>query len=351
MNVLITQHRLKQRGGTEMYIFDLARNLIARGHRAIVYSPQVGELEAQFRAATIPVIDDLNRLQMIPDVIHGQHSIETLSAMLHFAETPAIYVLHDWGWVIDQPPLLDRIATYIAVDETCYDRLVVREGIPADRAIILQNAVDLDRFQKRPPLPKTPRKALMFSNYAAASEIKPIRTACSELGIDLNLVGSNAQNQTDQPEILLRQHDLVFAKGRCAREAIAVGCAVVVADAQLGGGLVTAENVQSMAGLNFGRRLLRHPISKEFVVQQVQKYDAADATRVSDHVRAHAGLDPLVDNLIDVYERAINRATQTQVNPILESRQISDHLRRWSIELAAYQSSIEQQSNGQPRAA
>ena len=162
MNVLITQHRLKRRGGTEMYAFDIARKLIEQGHRAIVYSPQLGDLEEEFRTATIPVVADLNRIQVRPDVIHGQHGIETLTAMLQFPNTPAIYVIHDWAWVFDKPPLLDRIAKYVAVDETCYDRLVVREGIPEDRAMVLQNAVDLDRFQRRSPLPDSPRQAHCF---------------------------------------------------------------------------------------------------------------------------------------------------------------------------------------------
>ena len=153
MNILITQHCLRERGGTEMYVFDLARKLIQRGHRVVVYCTQVGRLARDLMVATIPVVDNLNQVQIKPDIIHGHHGFETLTALLHFPQTPAVYVLHDWAWVFDKPPLLNRILKYIAVDETCLDRLVIREGIPRNRAIVLQNAVDLDVFQPRPPLP------------------------------------------------------------------------------------------------------------------------------------------------------------------------------------------------------
>jgi len=43
----------------------------------------------------------------------------------------------------------------------------------------------------------------------------------------------------EQPEEVLPNYDLVFAVGRAAIEAMAIGCAVIVADAYGLGGLVT----------------------------------------------------------------------------------------------------------------
>lgn len=61
---------------------------------------------------------------------------------------------------------------------------------------------------------------------------------------------------------MLGGYDLVFAKARCALEAMAVGCAVVLCDVGGLGPLVTRAQVQHLRRWNFGRRtrLRRAPV-------------------------------------------------------------------------------------------
>ena len=56
-------------------------------------------------------------------------------------------------------------------------------------------------------------------------------------------------------------YDLVFAKGRCALEAAAVGAAVILCDIQGLGRMVTSETVAGMYAWNFGMRNLSRPIA------------------------------------------------------------------------------------------
>jgi len=171
--VLLTNRFFRGQSGTEMYVHDVAVKLLARGHRPIVYSPLLGPLAQRLSTATISVVSDLALIQQQPDVIHGQHSLETLEALLHFPRAPAIYVCHDWNWVHDTPPQLPRVRRYVAVDETVRERLLVREGIaPADVEVIF-NGVDLERFQPRPALPPRPQKALAISNYLEPGQVAP----------------------------------------------------------------------------------------------------------------------------------------------------------------------------------
>ncbi len=58
----------------------------------------------------------------------------------------------------------------------------------------------------------------------------------------------------DDPERILPRYDLVFAKGRCALEAMAAGCAVIVCDAVGLGEMVTHGSVEEMRRWNFGAR-------------------------------------------------------------------------------------------------
>ena len=56
---------------------------------------------------------------------------------------------------------------------------------------------------------------------------RAIAAACHAAGITLDVVGGAAGRVSDAPEHLLPAYDIVFAKGRTALEALAVGCATV----------------------------------------------------------------------------------------------------------------------------
>src|SRR5260221_13798911 len=159
--VLMTNLVLSGRTGTEVVIRDLARGLQRRGHKPIVYSSYLGEMAHELESYTIPVVDDLANVAVTPDVIHGHHTLETAAAVLHFPNTPAVYVCHDWASWHDRPPRLPRVRRYVAVDYTCRDRLVCRHGIAEAAVNVIQNAVDLERFSPRAPLPSRPRRAVL----------------------------------------------------------------------------------------------------------------------------------------------------------------------------------------------
>ena len=146
LRVLITNIRVSGRTGTEMYVHDLAKRLLAKGHTPIVYSPRLGPLAQELSQATVTVVDDLSQLCVPPDIIHGQHTLESAIALLHFPRTPAIYVCHDFSWEHDIPPRISRIRHFVAVDHTVRDRLILREGVPESRVSVVNNGVDLQRF-------------------------------------------------------------------------------------------------------------------------------------------------------------------------------------------------------------
>jgi hypothetical protein len=307
LRILITNHSLSNYAGTELYVRDLATQLLSRGHTPIVYSTQLGQVAQDLRAATVPVVDDLNSLAEPPDLIHGQHNLETMTALLHFPQTPAVYFCHGWLGRVESPPRFPRILRYVAVDETCYDRLVCEEAIPVERARVILNFVDLTRFRPRPPLPARPARALLFSNYASEdSSIGAVREACGRAGVALDVVGKMAGNVAAQPEQLLGRYDLVFAKGRCALEALAVGAAVVVCDAQGAGPLVTTRQLEDLRRLNFGVRVLqREKLDADTLAREIAHYDPHDAAEVSRRIRANAGLESAVDEIIALYREVI----------------------------------------------
>ncbi|HEX2092340.1 MAG TPA: glycosyltransferase family 4 protein [Longimicrobiaceae bacterium] len=307
LRVLITNCTLATRTGTELYVRDLAIGLLERGHSPVVYSPFLGPVAEEIRAATIPVTSDLASLGAAPDVIHGHHWPETLTALLAFPGVPALAVCHSWvGWR-DIPFHFPRVLRYVAVDHTCRDRLRFEHGIPEERIRVVLNAVDLDRFRPRAPLPPRPRRALVFSNLAGEkhSHLPAVKQACAAAGIHLDVVGAGVKRSVARPEEVLPAYDLVFAKARSALEALAVGAAVVLCDSVGAGPMVTTANLPRLRPLNFGMRTLRSPVTPSVLGSEIARYDAADAAEVSHQVRESAGRDAMLADLVALYREVV----------------------------------------------
>ncbi len=313
MRVLITNNSLVDRAGSEMYVRDVALELLRRGHQPVAYSTQLGPVAAELRAATVPVIDRLDSLGEPPDVIHGHHHYDTLMALLRFPETPALYYCH--GWLPRQEAALrhPNILRYVAVDELCRERLITEGGIPPDRIEVIFNFFDQRVFLPRPPLPRVPKRALAFSNELTdQTGLAILREACARCGIELDACGLRNGNPNTRPGRLLADYDIVFAKARSAIEALGVGAAVVLCAPGKLGRMVTTENFATLRSWNFGIRNLSRPLEIDLVEAELQNYNPEDAARVATAARTHCELQPAVDRIVRVYERVLSEAKRPQ---------------------------------------
>jgi len=228
LKILITNTRLDGFTGTEVVVRDLALELRRQGHMPLVYSPVPGAMAQAITSQGIEVATDLNKLSTVPDIIHGHHHAQVVEALLHFPSLPAVFVCHSGAADIDEPFYFPRILRYVAVDTRCKARLENTSGIPTQRIEVILNAVDLQRFQPRSALPPKPRRALVFSNYASRyTHLPAVRRACRRMGLELDVLGDLAGTCVADPESVLPGYDLVFAKARCALEAMACGTPVL----------------------------------------------------------------------------------------------------------------------------
>lgn len=310
LRVLITNFKLAGRTGTELYVRDVALRLLERGHTPIVYSPSLGELARELRRASVPVVDDLGAISTPPDVIHGQQRHETMVAMLHFPGVPAVYFCHDWYSPADSPPRFPRVLRYVAVDLACRDKLTLHHAVPEARIRVLPSFVDLTHFKPRAPLPPRPGRALLFCNHAEDDKWGgAVREACRRAGVALDLRGEASGATASRPGELLADYDLVFAKGRAALEALAVGAAVIIYYGPRVGPLVTSAEVDGLLRVNFGIRVMGPRLTPEEVTRavsrEVARYDPADAAAASRRVRETADLDLALDEIVTTYEEAI----------------------------------------------
>ncbi len=298
-----------------------------------MYSPVLGEVAAELRENTVPVVDDLNRIAVAPDLIHGQHHLETMTALTHFPDCPALFVCHGWLPDAEAPPRHPRIFRYLAVDELVATRLRDECAIDRERTLTQLNFVDLERFQPRTDLPARPRRALVVSNHVSeANWLSQLREACASREIGLEAIGTAVGNPHPRPEELVPEYDLVFAKGRAALEAIAVGTAVVLCDRAGLGPLVTEENFSRCRSLNCGVRMLRDQPTVERIQRRLDRYDPDDARRVHQRLRQEAGLDRYLDHLLKVYETVLAEFGDAARDPASEARDLAHYLRHGPLQ-------------------
>lgn len=308
LTVLLTNLVLDWPSGTVIYTRDLALELQRLGHRPIVYTWLNGQAGRELAAAGVEVMDDLWRIRVRPDVIHGHHRPLVRGALLRFPDVPAVVFCHNPSDPWDAPAPDQGIRRYFGVSELCRQRLLAM-GAPADATSVRPNFVDLRKFASGPPLPRKPSRALIFNNYTTSETNLPaIREAAARAGIPLDVIGRGVGNMVDHPENILADYDLVFAVGKAALEAMAVGSAVVLCDTPGLGPMVTSENFAGLRARNFGLAALTNPVTPDRVEQAMSGYDPVDAARVRAIVRQQCGLELAAAELVAVYGQVIAEA-------------------------------------------
>jgi hypothetical protein len=89
---------------------------------------------------------------------------------------------------------------------------------------------------------------------------------------------------------------------------MATGCAVIACDDRGLAGMVTTDRLPGWRPLNFGLRSLRRPVTVDNLLAEIDQYNAADATTVSDWIRENANLDQWLSELVSIYQEIIGEA-------------------------------------------
>jgi hypothetical protein len=312
MRVLLTNNTLAHRAGTELYVRDVAIELMRRGHQPVVYSTHLGDVADEIRSATVPVIGSLEALGEAPDIIHAHHNYEAVAAIMQFPQVPAVSFCHGWTPWEEKPLRFPQVRRYVAVSEVCRERLIAEGGISACRVEMLPNFFDGRLFPPRDQLPRSPRLAVSFGHAIGEDSGLPlIRKACRNCGIQLDTMGKANGGVERHPGQVLAQYDIVFARGRCAIEAMAVGAAVILCDVGRLGPMVTSDNFWKLHSMNFALRSLSEPFTEEGLTEAIREYDASEAAAVSAMVRGECEMQPAVDRILAIYEKAIEEARKT----------------------------------------
>jgi hypothetical protein len=186
-------------------------------------------------------------------------------------------------------------------------------GIPESSIGLAFNAINEQRFT----LVNTyrygshPRNALLFHSHLTRDGFKhAIQRICDGLAIELDEVGYGSKNFLIQPEKELANYDLVFATGRCAIEALASGCSVILAGGDGLGPLVTPANFHSLRLANFGRTLLNEAHSDDYIIDQIRQIHSELALEVTKLLREHSALPRLAEHMLSEYQSLLCRPNE-----------------------------------------
>jgi hypothetical protein len=110
---------------------------------------------------------------------------------------------------------------------------------------------------------------------------------------------------------------------------LAVGTAVVLCDAAGSGPLVTSSDLERLKRLNFGIRTLTEKVDPDLLLQQIERYDPADAAEVSRRIRASSDLNSVVDDAIALYYEAIEEFRERPPSDQAEENLAAAEFLRW----------------------
>lgn len=229
MNILMTNHQMERRGGSELFVDEVARKLLGDGHRVCVFSTLLGPLSSQLEDAGVPVVSDPSECPFRPDIIHGQHHLETMTALCCWLDVPAIYYVHGSGPWEEHPPVHPRIRKYLGTAPRLAWWIAHECGVEEASVGVVRNFFDPSRFREvRSPDARSGR-ALVFHNQLTESSAAyhALRDACRQADLTCETLGFSFGRTVEEPGKVLTDYDVVFAAGRSAIEAMACGCAVI----------------------------------------------------------------------------------------------------------------------------
>ncbi|WP_009962927.1 glycosyltransferase [Verrucomicrobium spinosum] len=313
MRVLITNNSLSARAGTELVVYEIGRELRRRGHEVAAYSSTLGEVAELMVGSSIPVVNQPEACPFQPNIIHGQHHLDAMTALLAFPNTPAVYHTHGGVPWVERPPVHPRILHYIAMCEDLADVTRINLGLQRDQVTALPNWVDLNRFRGNHQPPAKPERAVLFGGgLGDPAMVAKLRPAFEPLGIRLDSTADWTETDRRTPELALPRYDIALASGRSALEAMASGCAVIIANHESSTGWVRPDNFAMLKRQNFAPKRPDPGFDASTIQTFLSAYDAESARKVTLMTREQCELIRAVDRLLELYETTVRSWTQRQ---------------------------------------
>ncbi len=246
MKILLTNHSLKDVGGTEKWTYTMAQELQRRLHEVEVFTFMRGTTSEKIEDF-FPVVDDPSLDGY--DLIMSNHNT-CLSQVQHIPGYK-VHTCHGPKHQLEQP--VGGADAYVAVSPE-----VRKHGAELGfKMKVIGNALDLDMFAPPPQTTEVNVRPRVLSMCKAVGASNMIEDCCKAAGFDYDTVHYLERPVWDTAD-LIKQADIVVGVGRTALEGLACGKAVFNFDGRTkeprGDGWITNRNVDELSRFNFSSR-------------------------------------------------------------------------------------------------
>ncbi len=201
MKILITCLSFRYNTGSELYFYELAKQLTKLGCKVAVLSQlKDGELWKKAEKEGIPCFDFSQAPNQKFDIILGSHRpvLEQLIAGKMYDGTPIISINHSEIINLEFPVLDSRIVKYIAIRESIKTFLLEKYFIDPDDVVLIYNPVNVNRFTPRKDRKKVERKTVIFPatiDYLRRGAIENLCQKAKEDDFDVIFIGKIQEGQ------------------------------------------------------------------------------------------------------------------------------------------------------------
>lgn len=233
IKVLLSCLFFKNYTGSEMYVYELSKELVKLNCDVTVLSDTNGPLSKQAKSYGIKSISlpeypgfkvgdgrwgfnspngfqpsQPNMLYKVGnadfDIIHTQHKPITEKMVELYPKTPKIATIHSEVISLEDPIINDTIREYVAIRPEIKDKMVNVDGVDESKISVVYNPIDSSRFNTE----KTKDDGYILFvgtiDYLREQSIRDIANYAKEQGKELWLVGHNSSNYL--PELLTQSH-------------------------------------------------------------------------------------------------------------------------------------------------
>lgn len=247
LNILITNHSLVRRGGTETYIESLVKELKTFGHNVDIWTKIPGAVSDSIRNKYGCSINNVKRSY---DLILVNHNFMAKRLLEEGIKGYKIQTCHGVYVELEQPyPGMDK---YVSISDEVQQHLKSK-GFESE---LIRNGIDCDTFKPHNKVNKTKSVYSLSQNSSLNDRIAEI---CKSIGYTFTS-NNKFKNPVNDTYNKINNADVVISLGRGAYETMACGKPVIVLDHRdysdcFADGLLTLENInESIKNNCSGRR-------------------------------------------------------------------------------------------------